>query len=414
MQLSRTCRRVASLAVVLAWAGRASAQRPEEHAPPHLPPDPPAASAEPPALATHPVDVRGSSEVAAYADTDHVYVISPTVAAAVTHPTAGWSVDGRYLVDVVSAASVDIVSTASRPFHEVRHAGALNGTYKPGDLGASANGAVSSEPDYLSLSAGGTVSQDLFDRNVTLLAGYGHARDVAGRTGTSFSLFSRTLDTDAIKLGGTLIVDRATVFSILGDAIFESGDPSKPYRYVPLFAPGTVVPRGASPDLVNRLRTSARVLEQLPLSRERYALDTRMAHRFDRATLRLDERMYADTWGMKATTTDARVLLDLAPRVELGPHLRFHAQSPVSFWQRAYELRAGFDVPAIRTGDRELGPLVNLTGGASLKWAVGPRATPDAVVLGLEGSVTDTQYLDALYLRTRLSTLGVLSIEVRR
>ena len=44
----------------------------------------------------------------------------------------------------------------------------------------------------------------------------------------------------------------------------------------------------------------------------------------------------------------------------------------------------------------------------------GSGATPDAVVLGLEGSVTDTQYLDALYLRTRLSTLGVLSIEVRR
>lgn len=413
MQLSRIFATVLALAS-LGVAGRAAAQPPEEHARPVLPPDPPPPPTEEPDVRAHAVDVRASSEIATYADSDHVYVISPTVAANLTHPTDGWSVDGRYLVDVVSAASVDVVSAASSRFREVRHAGTLNGTYKPGDLGVSATGSVSSEPDYLSLAAGAIVTQDLLERNLTLLAGYSHDHDVAGRTGTAFSVFSRTLDVEGIKLGGTTLVDRATVFSLLGDAVLEHGDPSKPYRYVPLFAPGTLVPRGASPDLVNRLRTSARVLEQLPLTRDRYALSTRVAHRFDTVTLRLDERLYADTWGMKATTTDARVLVDLGRRVVLGPHLRFHAQSPVSFWERAYELRPGFDVPAIRTGDRELGPLVNLTGGTSLKWAVGPRSAPDAVVFGIEGSLTHTSYLDDLYLRERLSMLGVVSVEVRR
>jgi hypothetical protein len=60
-----------------------------------------------------------------YADTDHVFVETPSISAAVTNPTAGWSVGGQYLVDVVSAASVDIVSTASRRWQEVRQEGSL-------------------------------------------------------------------------------------------------------------------------------------------------------------------------------------------------------------------------------------------------------------------------------------------------
>ena len=61
-----------------------------------------------------PIEVRASSEVAGYSDTDHVAVVTPSVAGHVGNPAAGWSVDGSYLVDVISAASVDIVSTASR------------------------------------------------------------------------------------------------------------------------------------------------------------------------------------------------------------------------------------------------------------------------------------------------------------
>ena len=36
-----------------------------------------------------------------------------------------------------------------------------------------------------------------------------------------------------------------------------------------------------------------------------------VAHRFPSATLRASERLYIDTWGTKATTTDARYLYDI-------------------------------------------------------------------------------------------------------
>ncbi|MGH7285902.1 MAG: DUF3570 domain-containing protein [Polyangiaceae bacterium] len=368
----------------------------------------------PPSDSRSDINVKATSDFATYADTDHVFVQTPSIAGAVSNPNAGWSLDGSYLVDVVSAASVDIVSTASRRWEEVRQAGVLNAAYKPSTLGASASANVSSEPDYLSWTAGGAVTQDLFAKNFTWLFGFYHSHDIAGRTGTPFSTFSHALDREAFKGGATLVLDRATLASFVGDVIVESGDPSKPYRYIPLFAPGTNVPKGAPIDLVQSLRASARPLEQLPLHRDRFAGTFFLEHRFARSTLRGDERLYIDTWSLKATSTDARFLFDASRRVETGPHARFHAQTSVNFWQRAYTLgtvASGFDYPALRTGDRELGPLVNVTGGWTLRIGVGSDPTPKSWVLGFDANLTSTRYLDDLYVTSRISAVGGVSLE---
>ena len=357
------------------------------------------------------VDGHVATEYGQYADTDHVFVETPSIAGTVSNPTAGWSVGGHYLVDVVSAASVDIVSTASRTWHEIRQEGSVEGAYKPKTFGVQAHAAVSDEPDYLSLSAGAAVTQDLWNKNLTWLLGYAYGHDVAGRTGTPFSVFSHAIDRHAIDGVLTLVMSPTTVGSLIGDLVLENGDQSKPYRYIPLFAPGTSVPNGASIGQVNSLRATARPLEQLPLSRQRYGLTMRLAHRFSHATLRLDERLYVDSWTMKATTTDARYLVDLGTRLETGPHARLHAQTAVDFWQRAYTFGPGFEVPALRTGDREIGPLVNVTGGWTVRLGIGSDATPTSWVLGFDLNVTSTQYLDDLYVTERTSVLGGVMLE---
>jgi hypothetical protein len=412
---------LAAVTIATTYAGAARAQDPPQPAedtapppaaPPPQPAEPPPPESAAPAPATRNVTVRATSEVSAYADNDHVYVVTPTIAASVSSPTAGWSVNGRYLVDVVSAASVDIVSTASRRWEEIRHVGSADVEYKPGEWGIRASANVSSEPDYLSVTGGAAVVKDMMDKHITLLGGYSYGHDIGGRTGTSWSLFNRILDRHALKLGGTFIVNRTTVASVVVDTILERGDPSKPYRYVPLFAPGVDVPKGASPTLVNQLRLSARALEQLPLSRDRLALSGRIAHRMDPVTLRADERLYGDTWAMVASTTDFRAVFDVSRRVELGPHVRFHAQKAVNFWQRAYVLNPGFDYPALRTGDRELGPLWSATGGGSMRWKVGASEHPESFILGFDANITTTQYLDDIYLKSRLSGIGAFTLEM--
>jgi hypothetical protein len=354
---------------------------------------------------------RASSETAQYADTDHVFVTTPSIAGSIAKPTAGWGVKGSYLVDVVSAASADIVSTASRRWEEVRQAGTLEATYKPETFGVSASGALSVEPDYTSWAAGLVATKDLFEKNVTLLAGYDHVEDVAGRTGTPFSVFSHHIETDAVKAGLTLLLDRATTGSALLDAEFVNGDSSSPYRYIALFGAGTRVPLGASIDTVNTLRLSERVLEQVPLSRNRYALTLRVAHRFHTSTLRLEERLYDDTWDLLAQTFDAHWLVALGRRVELGPHMRLHDQTGVDFWRRLYVLGSDFNYPAYRTGDRQLGPLVSVTGGGSLRVGIGSTREPMKWTLGLDLEAMYSKYFDDLYLTDRTGILGALSLE---
>ncbi len=358
------------------------------------------------------LSARASSEAAAYADTDHVAVVTPSVSGHVENPTAGWSVDGAYLVDVISAASVDIVSTASPRWTEVRQAGSARAAYKPGDLGAAAEGSLSSEPDYLAYAAGASITRDLDRRNVSLVLSYGYGHDTIGRAGTPFSVYSHAFDHHGVDAGVTLMLDRLTVLAVAADVILERGDQSKPYRYIPVFAPGVApsVPAGATLQQVTAAQPVSRVIERLPLARDRFVISARLARRLTRATARVEGAAYADSWDMKAFTGDARLLLDLDRRWSLGAHLRYYVQSPVSFCRLAY-VGSPESVPALRTGDRELGPLMNVTAGARVRCELGPPSRTDAWVLVSAIDATYTGFFADLYITRRLSALAAVSVE---
>lgn len=360
------------------------------------------------------VTTRVGGEVAGYTDTVGVSVFTPSVAASVESPTSGWGTNGRYLVDVVSAASPDIVATASPRWSEVRHAGNLGVRYKPGRFGVALGGAASYTPDYLALSANAQLVQELDDKNLTLVEGYSIGRDTIGRTGTPFDVFSRELTTHAVSLGFSRVVNEALVLGLYGDGIFERGDQSKPYRYVPMFAPEVApsIARGASAITVADSRIVARPLEQLPLSRDRWAVTGRMGWRTEHTTLRLEQRLYEDSWNLKATTTDFRWFVDVAERVTVWPHLRAHVQGGVDFWQRAYAARDVHDLPALRTGDRELGPLASFGAGGGARFALGRSGKKDDLVLSFTGDGTWTSFTDAIYVKNRFSVIGTSSVEV--
>src|SRR5205814_487489 len=157
------------------------------------------------------------------------------------------------------------------------------------------------------------------------------------------------LSRGSFLLGVDQVVGPATLGSLSLGVIIENGDQSKPYRYIPMFSPREAanVPAGASIDSVNAHRLFERPLEQLPLARRRFALSGQLAHRFDASTVRASERLYIDNWGLKASTTDVRWFVDATDRLRLWPHVRFHAQTPVGFWQRAYVSagQPGFSLP---------------------------------------------------------------------
>lgn len=361
---------------------------------------------------------RASLEVAGYQDSDHVTVVTPSVAVGVEN-VSGASLQANYLVDVVSAASVDIVSTASSRWQEVRHGAGVSGDYKPHDLGVGVGGSVSSEPDYLSYGGYGRITQDFNEKNWTAFFGFGVSRDMVGRCGgnsgvcTPFSVFSREVLRDSFNGGVNVIIDPSSLGSLSLDVIVENGDQSKPYRYIPMFSPSVapLVPKGASINWVNNNRLAERPLEQLPLSRERFALTARYARRLGSTTVRLMERGYYDTWGLFAASTDVRLIWDLGRRFQLGPHTRFHVQRPVTFWRRAYVSGTGWDLPLYRTGDREQGPLWTVLGGLDVKWYLGSSSDPRGWALELRLDAMYTSFLDDLFTLNRTASFGALGVE---
>jgi hypothetical protein len=72
-----------------------------------------------------------------------------------------WGFKGSLLVDVVSTASADIVATASTRWQEVRVAPSVGAHRRFGPADILLRGSASTEPDYLSPSAGASVAVDL-------------------------------------------------------------------------------------------------------------------------------------------------------------------------------------------------------------------------------------------------------------
>ena len=360
------------------------------------------------ARAGGPLTVTAGSETAVYQDTDATTVVSPVVFAGVENVLKGWGVSGSLLVDVVSTASADIVATASSRWSEVRVAPALGAHKRFGDVDVGLHTGLSSEPDYLSVAGGASVSADFAHKMITPTLTYDFAHDTLGRAGSPFSLFSRPIARHTATFGVGIVLNKSTVFVPNLTAILELGDSSKPYRFIPMFDKDSVaqIQPGMLREQIDPLRLDYRPLEQVPTQRARWALDWRLLHRFARSTARLDQRLYVDTWGLKASTTDARYFHDVSDKVRIGGHFRFHAQSQVSFWRLAYvatETSQGPRFPALRTEARELGTLYTPTEGLDLRWALDDKGR---FALTFTGDVGYTRFIDQLFIDHRLSFLG--------
>ncbi len=355
-------------------------------------------------------------DMSGYLDTTAVRVLTPAVRGSVVSPTAGWNVGASYLLDMVTAASPDVVSTASRRFADTRHAATVNGGYQPGRFGVQAFGNFSSESDYVSRTLGATANVELLDKQLTPQIGFSHSWDTIGRAGTDYDVFSNKLNTEEISAGATIILSPTSLL-VLGTSVgLESGDQSKTYRYIPLFEPGVSVPAGASADAVNRARLPSKPLEQLPLDRQRFSVGGRFIQRTNAtSTLRLEERLYSDTWGMKATSTDARYLMDLSPRLRVWPHGRVHVQNGATFYKRIYGATLNSDgsatIPQLRTSDRELSPMLGVTLGGGVRFGLTDPSSKLQLAVVATADGLFNHYFNTLYLRGRLAGYGTIGLE---
>ena len=363
-------------------------------------------------------NVHVGLELSGYTDTTNVHVVSPAINFAVDSPTGGWNFGGSYLLDLVTAASPDLVSTASRHFREQRHAVAAGGGYKFKFGTAGLNFNVSSEPDYLSRTVGGNFSTELDEKMITPSLAYHYSWDTIGYRNTPFDNFSKSLTTHAIEAGVTFVLSPTTLL-VTGIAMsFESGENAKLYRFIPMFDEDTAkaVRPGQDVTSVNDYRLNIRPRENVPQRRDRFAIAARLNHRMGNATIRAEERLYTDDWGIKASTTDGKYLFDLSERLRVWPHLRLHAQSGASFYQLAYiasvtEEDTPIAIPTYRTTDRESSPMMAVTlGGGSRVVLTGEKTKPELAIV-VSGDVMYNRYFQSLFILSRTAIWGTVGVD---
>ena len=160
------------------------------------------------------LDVKTDGEVSFYIDSNDVSVVTPAVGFSLADPIAEWNVSGSYLADVVTAASPDIVATASPRWTELRHGATVSGGYGPIGVHSS----LSREPDYTAITAGAFGTAELDEKHITAKLGYTYGHDIAGRSGTPFSVYSLTLHRHILQASAVFLINRETTFTLLADS----------------------------------------------------------------------------------------------------------------------------------------------------------------------------------------------------
>ena len=302
--------------------------------------------------ATARADNDFDAQIQVYVNNDHTQVVSPLVhAQADVTPTT--NVSAGYVADVVSSASVNIVTQASKiTIHDVRHQGSLAASKILGDWTASGGYIFSTENDYTSNNFSLGVERRLAENATTLALGYNLSLDQVGRAGDAN--FGRSLTAQSLSATWTQVLTPDLAMQLSYELGIAHGFQASPYRFVPV-----------APDMMSP--PSFWVPETDPEDRFRHAAVLALnKHLFEHSALQGDYRFYRDTWDITSHTVELRYLVDLSSKAELRLRGRYYTQSGASFYQASYAAAEKY-----MTIDRELSPLSSVLGGVKLRYKLG-------------------------------------------
>ncbi len=316
-------------------------------------------------VAVGPGDLRAENRVASnlslYTDDDATDVVT-SVTRVSADPWEGGTVEASYLIDIISSASVDLVSSATQRFDENRHALGAAVTHAMDGMSFNANYGYSRENDYDGHGFGAGAVFEVAERNATLGVSYALELSQIGRADDP--TFDESLVTHAIDLNGTQILTPWLVASGGYALGLQSGYLAKPYRYAQLYRSGVANNQGmeGALDVGQLFQAGSGVPEVHPDFRMRNALYAGLkAHIVKETAVEFRYRFYFDNWSLTGHT--AEVLGHLGWNENFGARLRyrFYGQGAASFYQFIYDTPQRY-----MTRDRELSPLTSHLVGLKL------------------------------------------------
>ena len=249
---------------------------------------------------------------------------------------------GNYYVDMVSSASIDVITTAS-PYTEERKQWSLGMDYLRGNTTMSVNYTSSEESDFDGETVSFAVSQDMFGDLTTLTLSYALGDDLVRKSNDS--TFERPLDRQIYGVGITQILTKNLISSLNIETITEEGYLNNPYRSVRYFDATDQLGYKFEEELYPNTRTSNAVGLRL-----RYFLPYR-------AAVEGEYRFFTDTWDINGHTVSLSYIHPWKDFTFTGK-FRYHDQTGAHFYS---DLFPRAQATNFRGRDKEISELTSYT-----------------------------------------------------
>ena len=226
------------------------------------------------------------------------------------------SLVGNYYVDMVSSASIDVVTQAS-PYAEERKQWSLGMDYLRGNTSMNLSYVSSVESDFDAKTFGFAVSQDMFGDLTTLTLSYAYGNDLVGDV--TDPAFEEENTRQHYGVGLTQILTRNMIASLNFETITDEGFLNNPYRSVRYFDPNVELGYSWEPELYPGTRTSN-------------ALGLRLKYFLAyRAAIEGEYRFFTDTWDITSHTASIAYTQPFGKWTFTGKY-RFHDQTGAHFY----------------------------------------------------------------------------------
>lgn len=218
------------------------------------------------------------------------------------------SLSASYYVDMVSNASIDVVTMAS-PYSERRTETGLGLDYSVRSGLLSLSASKSDEPDYKADAVNFDLQQETFGGMTTVNLGFSRGSDKVGRVNEGFFDEARHW---RYRLGVTQILTRRYLASLNAEVVSDDGYLGSPYRSALVF--GAPVP------------------ERVPRTRTGRAVNLRLTGAEGSGAVRFDYRYYWDTWDIRSHTFETAMAGNFGDQWIGELHLRYYKQSKALFY----------------------------------------------------------------------------------
>ncbi|MBV1905845.1 MAG: DUF3570 domain-containing protein [Pseudomonadales bacterium] len=264
----------------------------------------------------------------------------------------------NYYVDMISSASIDVMSTASE-YTEERTEYSVGVDYLRGKTFFGLSMTNSEEDDYSSDTFNLGISQDFFGDLSTLGLSYGYGSDTVRRNGDD--VFSEKLHRQSYGVSFSQVITKSLLMNLTYSGITDEGFLNNPYRTVRYADPSSALGFGFEAEIYPNTRTSSAVA-----LRGVYYLPYR-------AALKAEYRHFSDTWGIVSDNGEISYTHPLLEGITLDVRYRYYTQTEADFYS---DLFPRMQAQNFLARDKELSAFTTSSFGLSFSYEFGMKFMP--------------------------------------